>query len=65
MLRQQLGEQPGPIHYFATKADLDGDQQSEWIVHLAGPMICGTGGCDSLVFTEVDRGLRLVTPTSQ
>ena len=63
-LHELLGEQSGPIHYFAAKADLDGDQRSEWIVHVAGPMVCGTGGCDSLVLTETDGELSLLTRVS-
>jgi hypothetical protein len=63
-LQELLGEQSGPIQYFAAKANLDGDEQSEWIVHVAGPMVCGTGGCDSLVFTETDAELRLLTRIS-
>ncbi|MGB5310748.1 MAG: hypothetical protein WBN38_01685, partial [Polyangiales bacterium] len=63
-LKELLGDQRGPMHYFSAKADLDDDQVSEWIVHLAGPSVCGTGGCNTLVFTEVDGGLRLVTRIS-
>jgi len=63
-LKELLGDEPGSIHYFSAKADLDDDQVSEWIVHLAGPSVCGTGGCSTLVFTEVDAGLRLVTRIS-
>ena len=60
-LQELLGDEQGPIHYFSAKADLDDDQISEWIVHLAGPSVCGTGGCSTLVFTEVDGVLRLLT----
>ena len=63
-LQELLGDERGPIHYFAARADLDSDQFSEWIVHLAGPAVCGTGGCSTLVFTEVDGELKLVTRIS-
>lgn len=63
-LQELLGEQLGPIHYFAAKANLDGDRWPEWIVHLAGPMVCGSGGCESLIFTEGDGGLELLTRIS-
>jgi hypothetical protein len=63
-LQELLGDQRGPVHYFSAKADLDDDQVSEWIVLLAGPSVCGTGGCNTLVFSEVDGGLRLVTRIS-
>lgn len=52
---------PGPIHYFATPVDLDGDREPEWIVHLVGPSVCGTGGCDTMVFKESENELELVT----
>ena len=52
---------PGPIHYFATQVDLNGEAPPEFVVHVAGPMVCGTGGCDTLIFTEGDDGLTLVT----
>lgn len=51
---------PGPIHHFAAEAELDGDPHPEWIVHVAGPGVCGTGGCDTLIFDEDATGLRLV-----
>ncbi len=63
-LQELLGDERGPIHYFSAKVDLDDDQVSEWIVHLAGPSVCGTGGCSTLVFTEVDGALKLLTRIS-
>ncbi|MGD8317763.1 MAG: hypothetical protein PVH76_08440 [Myxococcales bacterium] len=39
---------------------LNDDQKAEWIVHVTGPMICGTGGCDTLVFADTVGGPRLV-----
>ena len=51
---------PGPIHYFATQVDLNGDAHPEFVVHVAGPMVCGSGGCDTLIFAERDEGPTLV-----
>jgi hypothetical protein len=61
LLEELVGELPGPIHYFAARVDLDDDQTPEWIEHVAGPSVCGTGGCDTLVFKESKHGLALVT----
>lgn len=64
LLEKLLGDLPGPIHYFAAQVDLDDDRRPEWIVHLAGPSVCGTGGCDTLVLKESKRGLALVSRIS-
>ena len=63
-LNETLGDVPGPIHYFAKQVDLDGDGRAEYVVHVAGPMVCGSGGCDTLVFAQEGSGLRLVSRTS-
>lgn len=63
-LGELLGDSRGPIHYFAAKADLDQDRRPEWIVHIAGPAVCGTGGCETLVLAQAERGLRLVARIS-
>lgn len=63
-LDQVLGDVPGPIHYFAKQVDLNGDGHAESVVHVAGPMVCGTGGCDTFVFGQEGAGLRLVSRTS-
>ena len=63
-LNETLGDVPGPIHYFAKQVDLDGDGRAEYVVHVAGPMVCGTGGCDTFVFAQEGSGLRLVSRTS-
>jgi hypothetical protein len=60
-LDQVLGDIPGPIHYFAKQVDLNGDGRPEIIAHVAGPMVCGTGGCNTLVFAQDDQSLRLVS----
>ena len=64
-LDEILGDVSGPIHYFAAKTDLNGDGRDEWIVHVAGPMVCGTGGCSTYVFTPGPSGtLQLVGATA-
>jgi hypothetical protein len=63
-LNETLGDVPGPIHYFAKQVDLDGGGRAEYVVHVAGPMVCGSGGCDTFVFAQEGSGLRLVSRTS-
>lgn len=38
-------------HYFDGRVDLDGDGRAETVALIAGPMICGTGGCLVMIFT--------------
>jgi hypothetical protein len=59
-LNKHLGDVSGPIHYFAKHADLNDDGRDETIVHIAGPMVCGTGGCVTAVFTQGPAGPELV-----
>ena len=64
-LDEIVGDMSGPIHYFAAQTDLNGDGRDEWVVHVAGPMVCGTGGCSTYVFTPGASGaLQLVGATS-
>jgi hypothetical protein len=63
-LDEVIGDVPGPIHYFAKQVDLNGDRRAETIVHVAGPMVCGTGGCDTFVLTQEGREFRLVSRIS-
>jgi len=63
-LREILGEVIGEVRYFAGSADLNGDGREETVVYVAGPSVCGTGGCDTLVLESEDNGLRLVTRIS-
>ena len=50
--------------YFDAQADLDGDGTPEAITYVAGPMICGTGGCPLYVFASGPQGYRLVSRLS-
>lgn len=59
-LQALIGDLPGPIHYVAQQADLNADGRPETIVHVAGPMVCGTGGCNTAVFTPDGGGLKAV-----
>jgi hypothetical protein len=60
-----LGEydpQPGQeIRYYYNRVDLNADGNFEAIVHLVGPSICGTGGCNTLILQPARGGYRLVS----
>ena len=59
-LREMYADFGRDTHYFDAEADLNGDGVDEVIVHVAGPMVCGTGGCNTLVFTPRGSGYELV-----
>lgn len=48
-LRGNFDPQLGEIRYLVGWADLNDDGQDEAVVHVVGPMVCGTGGCDTLI----------------
>jgi uncharacterized protein len=50
--------------YLDGSIDLNADGKPELIVHVVGPMACGTGGCPTMVFTPSGSGYRLVTTIS-
>ncbi len=47
----------GQPTYYAGAVDLDGDGSDEWLAYVAGPGICGTGGCPLRVFRETAGGI--------
>lgn len=47
-------------HYFDAAYDLDGDGREEIVAYVAGPMVCGTGGCNLYVFSPGADGYLLV-----
>lgn len=50
--------------YFDARADLNSDGTPEAVVYVAGPMVCGTGGCPVFVFATGPDGYRLVARLS-
>ncbi len=50
--------------YFDARVDLNGDGRDEVLAYVAGPMICGTGGCPLYVFTPGASGYGLVAQMS-
>lgn len=49
------------VRYYYNRVDLNGDGNFEAIVHLVGPAICGTGGCNTLILQPARNGYRLVS----
>lgn len=49
------------IRYYYNRVDLNSDGNFEAIVHLVGPSICGTGGCNTLILQPAKGGYRLVS----
>ena len=50
--------------YFDATIDLDGDGRDEVLAYVAGPMVCGTGGCPLYVFAPAASGYDLVARMS-
>jgi hypothetical protein len=63
-LRKEYSEASEDFRYFIKWFDLDGDGTPEAIVHVAGPMVCGTGGCETLVFAKRGDTYKVVSSTS-
>ena len=50
--------------YFEARVDLNGDGRDEFVALVAGPMLCGTGGCPVFVLTPQDTQYRVVSRLS-
>jgi len=61
-IRKSYGD--GEIRTFERAVDLNGDGRPEIVVYVVGPMVCGTGGCNLLVFTPTGAGYRRVADIS-
>jgi hypothetical protein len=60
-LRKLYSNDDGDIRYFLKWFDLNGDDTPEAIVHVAGPQVCGTGGCDTHIFARDGNGYKLIS----
>jgi uncharacterized protein len=59
-----VGRFDADTRYLDGAADLNGDGKPELVVHVVGPMACGSGGCPTMVFTPAAAGYRLVSTIS-
>ncbi len=59
-LREMYADFGADTRYFDAAVDLNGDGKDELIVYVVGPMVCGTGGCNTLVFTPGVSGYEMV-----
>ena len=59
-LRQDVGTDLGEIRVFGRSIDLDGDDREETVAQLVGPMVCGSGGCNTYVLAQADDAWRIV-----
>lgn len=63
-IREEIGDSIQGTRYLSADIDLNADHRSELILYLVGPMVCGTGGCPTLVFTPEGDHHRLVSSIS-
>ena len=52
------------VRYLDASIDLNDDGRSEVVVHVVGKAACGSGGCQTLIFTPGGSGYRLVSSIS-
>jgi hypothetical protein len=50
VLRREYADVKSEVRYFDSYFDLDGDGKDEAIVYIIGPDVCGSGGCETLIF---------------
>ena len=63
-LREMYADFAPDVYFFKAEVDLNGDGEDEVVVHVVSPMLCGTGGCSTLVFQPTSSGYELVTEIS-
>ncbi|HSN71466.1 MAG TPA: hypothetical protein VLT59_08145 [Steroidobacteraceae bacterium] len=57
-------EYDSSARYFAARVDLNEDGRKDFIALVAGPMVCGTGGCPVIVLTPQGSEYRVVSRLS-
>jgi len=60
-LRTMYSSDDGEVRYFLKWFDLNGDGVPEAIVHVSGPGVCGTSGCDTHIFAKRGNGYALIS----
>jgi len=63
-LREMYRDFAPQVYIFDAETDLNGDGRMEVIVHVVSPMLCGSGGCSTLVFSPRGSSYALVTDIS-
>jgi hypothetical protein len=63
-LREMYSDFAPDVYVFKGEVDLTGDGDDEVVVHVVSPMLCGTGGCNTLVFKPAGSGYELVAEIS-
>ncbi len=64
LLREKYADFAPDVYIFRGATDLNDDSQDEVVVHVVSPMLCGTGGCNTLVLTPEGSGYRVVADIS-
>lgn len=58
---EELATPEDSIRYYYNFVDLNGDEQPEVVVYLVGRYVCGSGGCNILIFTQDGQDYQLMT----
>lgn len=62
-IRRYLSGGNGAVNYLYSRVDLNGDKKPEILVHLRGSLVCGSGGCTTLIFQTAGKDYKLVSET--
>lgn len=49
------------VRYYYDRVDLNGDNKLEVVVYLVGSYVCGSGGCNALIYTPAGQDYRLIS----
>src|SRR5436190_6849072 len=63
-LEAAIGVEEEGARYYYNKVDLNGDGKPEVLVYVFGKDMCGTGGCDALIFQLVSDKYKMVSDIS-
>ena len=61
VIEEMYGADSGGLRYVDGAFDLNSDGQAEIVVYLVGSVVCGSGGCPTLIFTPRGAGYVLVS----
>ena len=61
VLRREYADVKSEIRYFDSYFDLNGDGRDEAIAYVYGPEVCGSGGCETLIFTPDNSGYKMIS----